>query len=87
MGTQKALDKITEWLSIATQMQSYLPTGDSVLAFWFAMLEDFKKDLPLLHKMASDALKVCCVGAPACICVFTVYCRQYTGIYLCIYCT
>lgn len=58
MSTQKALDKITEWLSIATQMQSYLPSGDRVLAYWFATLEGFKKDLPLLHKMASDALKV-----------------------------
>ena len=58
MSTQKALDKITEWLSIATHMQSYLPSGDSVLAYWFSTLEDFKKDLPLLHKMASDALKV-----------------------------
>lgn len=58
MSTQKALDKITEWLSIATQMQSYLPAGDSVLAHWFKTLDDFKKDLPLLHRMASDALKV-----------------------------
>jgi len=58
MQAQKALDKITEWLSIATQMQSYLPSGDKVLAYWFSSLENFKKDLPLLHKMASDALKV-----------------------------
>ncbi|KAF6036157.1 DNHD1 [Bugula neritina] len=57
MQAQKALDKITEWLSIATQMQSYLPSGDKVLAYWFSSLENFKKDLPLLHKMASDALK------------------------------
>lgn len=58
MSAQKALDKITEWLAVATQIQSYLPAGDLVLAYWFNLLEDFKKELPILHKMASDALKV-----------------------------
>ena len=58
MSAQKALDKITEWLAVATQILGYLPSGDLVLAYWFNLLEDFKKELPILHKMASDALKV-----------------------------
>jgi len=58
MNVQKALDKITEWIAIASQTQSYLPLGDAVLAHWFTMLNDFKRDLPILHRMASDALKV-----------------------------
>ena len=52
------MDKITEWQSAAGQMKPHLPSGDAVLAFWFKYLNDFKKDLPLLHKLSSDALKV-----------------------------
>ncbi|XP_013418883.1 dynein heavy chain domain-containing protein 1-like [Lingula anatina] len=57
MNVQKAFDKVQEWQGIAFQMKSHLPLGDKVLANWFKVLQDFKQDLPLLHKLASDALK------------------------------
>ena len=39
-------------------MKPHLPQGDEVLAFWYKYLNEFKKDLPLLHKLSNDALKV-----------------------------
>ena len=63
LSARKALDKISEWQSAAGQMKPHLPSGDEVLAFWYKYLNEFKKDLPLLHKLSNDALKV----LPACI--------------------
>lgn len=39
-------------------MKAHVPRGDAVLAAWFKMLKDFKQDLPLLHKLSHEALKV-----------------------------
>jgi len=58
MNIKKALEKIIEWQSAVSQLKPYLPAGDRVLTAWFKMLQDFKKDLPVLHKLANDALKV-----------------------------
>ena len=58
MNVKKALDKLIEWISVAGQMKPHLPSGDEVLAAWYRQLQDFKQDLPLLHKMSNDALKV-----------------------------
>ena len=58
LNCRKALDKLTEWIVAAGQMNPHLPSGDALLAHWFRMLNDFKQHLPLLHKLSSDALKV-----------------------------
>ena len=58
MNTRKALDKITEWQAAAGQLRSHLPIDDQVLMHWYCMLIEFKENLPLLHKLSNDALKV-----------------------------
>ena len=58
LNARKAIDKIQEWQSAAGQMKGHLPQGDEVLAAWFRQLQEFKQDLPLLHKLSNDALKV-----------------------------
>jgi hypothetical protein len=58
MNIKKALEKIIEWQAAASQLKPYLPHGDKVLTTWFKTLQEFKKDLPVLHKLANDALKV-----------------------------
>ncbi|XP_060599368.1 dynein heavy chain domain-containing protein 1-like [Ruditapes philippinarum] len=57
MNIKKALEKIIEWQAAASQLKPYLPHGDKVLTTWFKTLQEFKKDLPVLHKLANDALK------------------------------
>ncbi|XP_052798483.1 dynein heavy chain domain-containing protein 1-like isoform X5 [Mya arenaria] len=57
MNIKKALEKVIEWQSAVGQLKPYLPPQDRVLTSWFKMLQDFKKDLPVLHKLANDALK------------------------------
>ncbi|KAK6166840.1 hypothetical protein SNE40_023452 [Patella caerulea] len=57
MNIKKALEKVTEWIGAASQLKSHLPCGDLVLANWYTRLSNFKKDLPLLHKLSNDALK------------------------------
>lgn len=59
MNIKKALEKLVEWQAAHGQLKPHLPSGDLVLNTWFQSLQDFKKDLPLLHKLANDALKVC----------------------------
>ena len=58
MNIKKALEKIIEWQGAASQLKPYLPVGDKVLTTWFKSLQNFKKFLPILHKLANDALKV-----------------------------
>ena len=58
MNTRKALDKITEWQAAAGQLRNHLPIDDQVLMHWYRMLIEFKQNLPLLHKLSNDALKV-----------------------------
>lgn len=58
MNIKKALEKMIEWQAAAGQLKPYLPLGDRVLTTWFKTLQEFKKDLPVLHKLANDALKV-----------------------------
>ena len=58
MNIRKALEKVIEWQAAASQLKPYLPVQDKVLTTWFRTLQDFKKDLPVLHKLANDALKV-----------------------------
>ena len=58
MHIRKALEKIIEWQAAASQLKPYLPVQDGVLTTWFKTLQEFKKDLPVLHKLANDALKV-----------------------------
>nr|XP_006818816.1 PREDICTED: uncharacterized protein LOC100376274 [Saccoglossus kowalevskii] len=53
----KALDKITEWQQAAGRLKDRIPQGDEVLKHWYKLLNDFKQDLPLLQKLASDSLK------------------------------
>lgn len=57
MNVQKALDKVNEWLTVATQMHVKLSADDPVLSHWISSLQDFKQDLPLLQTLAADALK------------------------------
>ena len=57
MNTRKALDKITEWQAAAGHLKNHVPPQDDVLVYWYRMLVDFKKILPLLHKLSNDALK------------------------------
>ncbi|XP_056008158.1 dynein heavy chain domain-containing protein 1-like [Ostrea edulis] len=57
MNIRKVLEKVTEWQAAAGQLKPYLPLGDQVLSYWFTCLGEFKKDLPILHKLANDALK------------------------------
>ena len=58
MNIRKALEKVIEWQAAASQLKPYLPAGDRVLTSWFKSLQEFKKDLPVLHKLANDTLKV-----------------------------
>ena len=58
LQTKKIMDKLTEWQAAAGQMKPYFPVGDELLAFWYRELQSFKNELPLLHKLAHDALKV-----------------------------
>ena len=58
MNIRKALEKVIEWQAAASQLKPYLPVQDKVLTTWFKTLQEFKKDLPVLHKLANDALKV-----------------------------
>ncbi|XP_025095393.1 dynein heavy chain domain-containing protein 1-like isoform X2 [Pomacea canaliculata] len=57
MNIKKALERVTEWLSAAAQLRPYLPEGDKVLISWYSSMQDFRKDLPVLFKLANDALK------------------------------
>ncbi|XP_076466624.1 dynein heavy chain domain-containing protein 1-like isoform X2 [Babylonia areolata] len=57
MNIKKALEKVIEWQSAAAQLKPHLPVGDEVLTTWYRNLQDFKKDLPVLYKLANDALK------------------------------
>ena len=65
MNIKKALEKVIEWQSAAAQLKPHLPPGDAVLTAWYRSLQDFKKDLPVLYKLANDALKVSEVAALA----------------------
>ena len=58
MNTRKAIDKVTEWQAAAGHLRNHLPVDDQVLTYWYRMLVDFKQNLPLLHKLSNDALKV-----------------------------
>jgi hypothetical protein len=64
MNIKKALEKVIEWQAAAAQLKPYLnqksslPEGEKLLNHWFTSLNEFKKDLPILHKLANDALKV-----------------------------
>ena len=58
MNVRRALEKITEWQSACGQLKQHLPQGDLVLQYFYKQLQDFKQDLPLLHKLGSEALKV-----------------------------
>ncbi|KAJ8313858.1 hypothetical protein KUTeg_008419 [Tegillarca granosa] len=57
MNIKKALEKVSEWQAAAGKLKQSLPQGDLVLSTWFTSLQEFKKDLPVLHKLANDALK------------------------------
>ncbi|KAK2191139.1 hypothetical protein NP493_59g03002 [Ridgeia piscesae] len=57
LQTKKIMDKLTEWQAAAGQMKAYFPVSDELLAFWYRELQSFKNELPLLHKLAHDALK------------------------------
>ncbi|XP_069111191.1 dynein heavy chain domain-containing protein 1-like isoform X1 [Argopecten irradians] len=57
MNIKKALEKLFEWQSAAAQLKPYLPQGDQVLGAWFHSMSEFKKNLPVLHKLANEALK------------------------------
>ncbi|XP_070211333.1 dynein heavy chain domain-containing protein 1-like isoform X3 [Littorina saxatilis] len=57
MNIKKALEKVIEWQSAAAQLKPHVPPGDEVLTTWYRTLQDFKKDLPVLYKLANDALK------------------------------
>jgi hypothetical protein len=58
MNIKKALEKVIEWQGAASQLKPHLPPGDAVLTSWYRNLQDFKKYLPVLYKLANDALKV-----------------------------
>ncbi|XP_052095798.1 dynein heavy chain domain-containing protein 1-like isoform X11 [Mytilus californianus] len=63
MNIKKALEKVIEWQAAAAQLKPYLdrksslPEAEKLLSHWFTSLNEFKKDLPILHKLANDALK------------------------------
>lgn len=59
MHIKKSLEKVMEWQSAAAQLKPHVPYGDRVLSTWFTTLQEFKKDLPLLHRLSNEALKVC----------------------------
>ena len=58
MNIKKALEKVIEWQSAASQLKPLVGHGDAVLTAWYRQLQDFRKDLPILHKLAADALRV-----------------------------
>ncbi|XP_035825634.1 dynein heavy chain domain-containing protein 1 [Aplysia californica] len=57
INIKKALEKVIEWQSAASQLKPLVGHGDSVLTAWYRQLQDFRKDLPILHKLANDALR------------------------------
>ncbi|XP_048242736.1 dynein heavy chain domain-containing protein 1-like [Haliotis rufescens] len=57
MHIKKSLEKVMEWQSAAAQLKPHVPYGDRVLSTWFTTLQEFKKDLPLLHRLSNEALK------------------------------
>lgn len=69
MNIKKALEKVSEWQAAAGKLKQALPQGDLVLSTWFTSLQEFKKDLPVLHKLANDALKV--GGTGQCFIIFS----------------
>ncbi len=58
MNMSKALDKVTEWQAAAGQLKAHLPLADNVLTHWYRHLQDFKQELPYLHRLSNDSLKV-----------------------------
>ena len=58
LKAKQVMDKLTYWQSAAGQMKTYLPLADAVLAHWYRLLQSFKKELPTLHKLTHEAIKV-----------------------------
>ncbi len=56
----KVENKIKEWLDVAVRLRDKLPPDDAVFAHWYDTLMEFKKNLPLLQMLGSEALKVDC---------------------------
>ncbi|GFR96312.1 dynein heavy chain domain-containing protein 1-like, partial [Elysia marginata] len=57
INIKKALEKVIEWQSAASQLKPLLPQGDSVLTTWYREMQEFRKDLPILYKLGNDALR------------------------------
>ncbi|XP_041378669.1 uncharacterized protein LOC121390863, partial [Gigantopelta aegis] len=57
INTRKALEKIMEWQAAAAQLKPHLPYADPVLTTWVIAMQEFKSELPLLHKLTHDAIK------------------------------
>lgn len=55
---RKVDDKLAEWHTAAEQLMMRLPPDDPVFLHWCHMLDDFEQDVPQLHKLASEAMKV-----------------------------
>ncbi|CAG5130198.1 unnamed protein product, partial [Candidula unifasciata] len=57
INIKKALQTVTEWQLAADKLKLILPAEDKVLTVWCKQIEEFSKDLPILHKLASDVLQ------------------------------
>lgn len=57
-NVRKVDDKLAEWHTAAEQLMMRLPPDDPVFRHWCHMLDDFEQDVPQLHKLASEAMKV-----------------------------
>ncbi|CAL1542050.1 unnamed protein product, partial [Lymnaea stagnalis] len=57
INIKKALEKISVWETAASRLASQLPPGDQVLAAWVSQIEEFRKHLPVLSKLAHDSLQ------------------------------
>ena len=58
MNVAQVYEKVNVWQAAAQKMKDNLPQDDQLLAHFYQLLQDFKQDLPLLHKLSSTALKV-----------------------------
>ena len=47
-----------EWRAAGDQLALQIPLADEVFQHWFRMLNEFENDIPQLHKLASEAMKV-----------------------------
>nr|XP_018667303.2 dynein heavy chain domain-containing protein 1-like [Ciona intestinalis] len=52
-----AIEKMQEWQVVANNLQSSLPPNDDVLGIWRQRVTNLSKELPLLSRLSSDAMK------------------------------